>query len=98
MSYSEQYANQVQAVLALKQQQEDRKVAIQAEVGREVDRPLGASRELVLNARYANDAVLRELQVMIDRAVQEAIMYGMGVLMTNTAYIAGRASGQTSRG
>lgn len=94
-SYSQQYADRVQAVLELKQRQEARKREIQAEVN--TDRTnLDASREHVLNGRYATDPLLRDLQVMIDRAVQEAIMYGMGVLMTNTAYLAGRARGQTS--
>lgn len=94
-SYSTQYADRVQAVLELKQRQEDRKAGIRNEVG-DTTPSMGASLEHVLNGRYATDPLLKELQVMIDRAVQEAIMYGMGVLMTNTAYIAGRARGQTS--
>lgn len=94
-SYSQQYADRVQAVLELKQRQEARKREIQAEVGKTTPN-MGASLEHVLNGRYASDGALKDLQAQVDRAVQEAIMYGMGVLMTNTAYLAGRARGQTS--
>lgn len=93
-TYSQQYAAKLQEVLELKLKIQERKTVIQAEVGEDLGRTLGASLDHVLHGRYVSDGLLKEYQVLVDRAVQEAIMYGMGALMTNVGYMAmGRGRG-----
>lgn len=89
-TYADQYAAKVLEILELKQKIQERKAEIQAEVGEDLGRTLGASLDHVLHGRYVSDGLLKEYQVLVDRAVQEAIMYGMGAMIKNLSFLASK--------
>lgn len=89
-TYADQYAAQVQKVLELKQQQQDRKDEIELQVSSDSIIVMGASREHVLNGRYATDPVLKDIQARIDQAVAEATMYGVGAMIKNLSFLSSK--------
>ena len=89
MSYASQYTDALGAFLALQERRSARKEQIRAQVLAEGhSEALGASLDHVVNGRLASDPMLKDIQAQMDRAADEATMYGIGAIIRNLAYLA----------
>lgn len=96
MSYSRMYTQMLSEVMRLKNERQLRRAEIEAEVqatawvtknGEKIAN-LGAGIDHIINGRLATDPIMKDLQVLIDRAIAEATMYGVGAIIKNLAFLA----------
>ncbi len=88
-TYTGMYQQKVAEVVQLTEQKAQRREQIAEQVfqANYQGANLDASIEHIVNGRVATDPISKDLQVMIDRAVAEATMYGIGALMRSVALL-----------
>lgn len=89
MTFASEYNEAVYEVTRLKRERLERSRELEAEVratawvtkNGETVTNLNAGMDHVVRGRIATDPIMKDLQVLIDRSIAEATMYGVGALM-----------------
>ncbi len=91
-TYHEAYEERVRAARMFEERKRARRTALEVEVIMELkdQKPKlhNADITFVIMGRAAKDPLLAEHQIMLDRATQQAIMYGIGALIDPTKEVA----------